>query len=60
MHHVIRKIYSPAGEQLDSDSIAEFATYSEAAAMVEKLTSEDIACPPNADENRCEYHVDSE
>jgi len=57
MFSVIRKIFSPAGDQLDSDSIAEFDTLAEAEAMAERLTAQDAACPPNADEARCEWYV---
>lgn len=60
MHNVIQKVYNPAGEQIDSDSIAEFDNLADADAMAERLCAEQNACPPNADEARYEWFVISE
>jgi hypothetical protein len=59
MFSVIVKVYGPTGEQTGSDDIAEFSSEAEARAMADRLTAEDEACPPNADEGRCEYYVEA-
>jgi len=57
MFYVIQKVFSPNGQQIDSDSIAEFATERDANEMADRLTIGQENCPPNADEDRCEWYV---
>ncbi len=59
MFYVIEKAFTPTGEQIDSYDIATYDTEAEAAAYADRLTVEQDACPPNADEPRCTWHVEA-
>lgn len=57
MFYVTQKVYSPAGVQIDSDSIAEYDNERDALAHADRLTTEQEICPPNANENTCRWYV---
>jgi hypothetical protein len=59
MFYLIQKVFSPSGKQIDSDSIAEYATEIEAQAEADKLTSEQRDGPMSADDNFCRWHVEA-
>ena len=56
---IIQKIFSPTGEQLDSDSIAEYPTEAEANAYIELLYADQgpVAERVALGENYCSWFV---
>ena len=58
MFYVVQKIFDAAGQQIDSDTIAEVATQAEADAMVVRLFDESGHAAP--DGSYAQWHVEAE